>query len=117
MWDEFLSHAQAEHRQTIDKKKWQRVCRLLVKLACSSGQLPSSVRIEQVTREGDSHSAGGMADIYKGLYGGEKVAIKRLRFTAALSPEQKTEFVEVTILLILMHTSLTRENSCFIRKH
>jgi hypothetical protein len=59
---------------------------LVVKIAASSEKLPSSLFLPDVKLESrDSFFGGGFADIYRGMYEGHKVAIKKPRALSAVS--------------------------------
>jgi hypothetical protein len=60
---------------------------MLVKLAASSGNLPSSLFLRglNIGPSRDPLFAGGFSDIFKGTYQGQKVAVKRPRVTDTVS--------------------------------
>lgn len=76
--------------------------RLLRKLIDKSCQLPSSLLIEGVKREGKNpHSGGGFADVWTGRLNEHKVALKALRIFG-MDEEMKREIEQVR-----MHYTVT----------
>ncbi|KAF9468989.1 kinase-like domain-containing protein [Collybia nuda] len=66
--------------ESEDLRFWHGARRLLVKLSEVTGVLPSSLTIRDVTLlEKDAVFGGGFADIYRALYNGKEVALKRMR--------------------------------------
>lgn len=67
------------------------VRRIMTKLLCISRQPPQGMKLDDVARAVDPHGKlldvafeGGFGDVYRGVYGGSVVAIKRIRPLARL---------------------------------
>ncbi|KAK6988688.1 kinase-like protein [Favolaschia claudopus] len=74
--------------------------RLMLKLSATRDVLPSSLFIAGI-QDRDEHpvSAGGFGDVYKGVYNGGCVAMKRIRiFTGEASSSQKSKFCREALL-------------------
>lgn len=66
----------------------RRVRSLLIQLSAASGQLPEDLFIHGVTigNDRDAWASGGMADVFRGLYQHNTVALKRLRIPIEEKP-------------------------------
>ena len=86
-WNEFLQ-LQMHHNQAA-------LIHLEVKLAQKSGRLPEFlfVKSKDVTR--DPEFCGGQADVFRGTYRGQPVALKRLRFFTRMTPQEKETSAKV----------------------
>jgi hypothetical protein len=62
---------------------------ILVKLAAESGEYPPSLFITgvDVGSNRDPVATGGLADIFRGTYQGQDVAVKRLRMSDSMRAE------------------------------
>ena len=72
--------------------------RLLVALSRNAKAVPGSLRLEGITlQDKNAVSGGGFADVYKGLYKGNLVALKRLRTFSRNPITEKQEDVTLQI--------------------
>lgn len=79
----------------------RRLRRLLLRLALKYDQLPSGIHISGVTCAcTESIVCGGFADIFKGVYKGEVVALKRLRVFQMMEPSRKARVKKVISLVL-----------------
>ncbi|KDQ51601.1 hypothetical protein JAAARDRAFT_505908 [Jaapia argillacea MUCL 33604] len=77
--------------------------RLLVKLSEASGHLPSSLFIRELTlREADPVHGGGFADVYTGMIGQQKVAIKRLRIHLIPKTQDRAKLIKILCREVLI---------------
>ena len=65
--------------------------------------IPSSLRLEGVRcTDGESLGSGAFADVFCGEYRSERVALKRLRISAADSEEKKQKNKKVNVLIWIL---------------
>ena len=75
----------------------RRLRRLLLRLALAYDLLPQGVRISGVERANpDTAMCGGFADIYRGEYKNQAVALKRLRVFQMMEPSRKQRVKKVS---------------------
>ena len=66
------------------------------RLSYSSDMLPSTIKVKGVQcPDNRTYGTGGFADVYKGIYGKEDVALKRLRIFTMLEDSKKQSIRKV----------------------
>lgn len=84
------------------------------RLSYSADLFPSALRLEGVEcPDGMPYGVGGYADVFRGTYEGNKVALKRLRVFQMLDEEMKAELRRVLYLFfctLLMELTLSRHS-------
>jgi hypothetical protein len=85
---------------------------LLSKLASASRKFPSSLFVVGVDigTSRDPLAQGGFADVFRGMYGDQTVALKRPRTTVAA----KTDYHRVSISMCTSHCRMVDEQNLFI---
>ncbi len=82
----------------LDDSKWKRVRRLMVKLAVSCRYLPPSLYLKDGIQLELVYpvNRGSNAEIYRGIYKGDTVAVKRLWFGAPLGRTEADQLREAS---------------------
>ena len=108
-----LNEPSPSHRSAADappnSDKFRRTLhRISVRLSQKADKLPETIYVRGVKiMDRFNLNGGAFADIYKGIYKGEEVAVKKLRVTLYQSPDQRTKTVKVSDFMELRFKLLT----------